>query len=90
MMENLQTNNPKAYWQLVEELSDNIKKKGPNIDIAKLFNHYKDLNSPGQNFNSDELQKKIDDLEQIKNFSKLDFSISESEINKAIKSLKNG
>ena len=57
----------------MEELSDNIKKKGPNIGIAKLFNHYKDLNSPGQNLYSDELQKKIDDLEQIKHFSKLDY-----------------
>jgi hypothetical protein len=40
MMENLQTNNPKTYWKLVEELSDKHK-KCTNIEIEKLFKYYK-------------------------------------------------
>jgi hypothetical protein len=91
MMENLQTNNPKTYWKLVEELSDKHK-KCTNIEIEKLFNHYKTLNTTVQTDNThfNELQNEINQLEKIKIFSQLDFSISQKEIRNAIKSLKNG
>ncbi len=77
MMENLQNKNSKSYWKLVEELSDKHK-KGTNIEIEKLFNHYKNLNSAAQIENTCffELKDKIHKLEKIKVFSQLNFSIS--------------
>ncbi len=44
MLGNLQSHNPKQYWKLVDELKD--QPKNSNIDITKIFNHYKDLNNP--------------------------------------------
>ena len=43
-MENLQTENPKVYWKLVEELSDKYK-MGSKIEIEKLFSHYTNINT---------------------------------------------
>ncbi len=83
MLGNLQSHNPKQYWKLVDELKD--QPKNSNIDITKIFNHYKDLNNPEPKENN---ESDIYDLEQIKIFSQLDFSITDCEINNALKGLK--
>ena len=83
-MENLQTENPKVYWKLVEELSDKYK-MGSKIEIEKLFSHYKNINTIMQTDVNAHLQDDINKLEQIKSFSPLDYIISEKEIKNAIK-----
>ena len=88
-MENLQTENPKVYWKLVEELSDKYN-MGSKIEIEKLFSHYKNINTIMQTDVNAHLQDDINKLEQIKSFSPLDYIISEKEIKNAIKVMKNG
>ena len=91
-MESLHRQHPSQYWKLVEELSDK-KKSRTNIEIEELFKHYKNLNSSGQNTQSSEelndLEHNIEDLEQIKSFSELDYIITNAEVSNAISKLKN-
>ena len=91
-MEELHTNNPKGYWKLVEELTDKYKAK-TNIELDKMYLHYKNLNS-NSNYPNPEQDANINIMlereEKIRLFTPLDFSIKESEVTKAIQSLKNG
>ena len=92
MMEGLQTNNPKEYWKLVEELTDRDKTKS-TIKVEKLFTHYKNLNSKTKYKDPEEelaMNEKLHEAEKIKIFSELDYAITEKEVLRVIKTLKNG
>jgi len=90
MLENVQVQNPKQYWKLISDLKQN-NKDTHNIDIHKLFDHYKDLNNPKQNHEeSSDINNELGNLEQIKVFSQLDFAISNKEVQEGIKLLKKG
>jgi hypothetical protein len=92
MMDRLQTTNPKGYWKLVEELTDKHKTK-TDIEVEKLHKHYHHLNST-ININNmvekEHMNVQLRETEKIKSFSDLDFTITESEVRMAIKTLKNG
>jgi len=87
MMDNLHTTNPKGYWKLVEEITDKRKKIKTDIEIEKLYNHYKNMNTSINISNTNTLEL-LEESE--KSFSELDFIITESEVQRTIKHLKNG
>jgi hypothetical protein len=92
MMDRLQTTNPKGYWNLVEELTDKHKTK-TDIEVEKLHKHYHHLNSTINIKNmveKEHMNVQLREMEKIKSFSDLDFTITESEVRMAIKTLKNG
>ena len=62
-LDNLNNNNPKAYWKLIESLKD---KGNDSLPLSKddFFNHFKSLNAPQKEF-----KQQLLDLEQ-KTFTK--------------------
>jgi hypothetical protein len=87
-LDNLNNNNHKAYWKLIESLKD---KDNDSLPLSKdeLFNHFKSLNAPQKEFKQQLLNLKLllKEKESL-NFNELDFNISEDEVLSAIKKLK--
>ncbi|XP_063442678.1 uncharacterized protein LOC134722974 [Mytilus trossulus] len=85
-------NNPKLYWNLINDLKD-TKKHDENystIDSSTWFSHFQNLNTLQDKFKArlEELQKQLDKLETVKCFNELDISIKDTEISKALAKLK--
>ena len=94
-LDELHENDPKQYWQLVEELknvSGNKKKAANPIQTEEWGSYFSDLNKnkiPNVARRA-EIECKLKEFESFRTFNNLDFTISEGEIGKAIKALKNG
>jgi benzoyl-CoA reductase/2-hydroxyglutaryl-CoA dehydratase subunit BcrC/BadD/HgdB len=87
-LDNLNNNNPKAYWKLIESLKD---KDSLPLSKDDFFNHFKSLNAPQEEFKQQLLnleQKLLLKEKESLNFNELDFNISEDEVLSAIKKLK--
>ena len=82
-------NNPSLYWKLLDELknSDNVN-KSEAISSSDWIKHFSSLNEQ-KNIPNSEVLDKLKDLEKQKVFNELDYLISEKEISKCIKELKN-
>ena len=95
-IEELHDGNPKEYWDLFEKLKQcHDHETGNNesclIDDKEWINHYIKLLGP-KVYNEDIANKIKAEIDNIKNepyFSELDFAISNEEIYKATKTLKN-
>ena len=95
-IEELYDGNPKEYWELFDKLKkchdqDTSSNESCLIDDKEWINHYIKLLGP-KVYNEDIANKIKAEIDNIKNepyFSELDFSISNDEIYKATKSLKN-
>lgn len=48
-LDNLNNNNPKAYWKLIESLKDKDNDALP-LSKDEFFNHFKSLNAPQKEF----------------------------------------
>ena len=89
-LDNLNNNNPKAYWKLIESLKDKDNDALP-LSKDEFFNHFKSLNAPQKVFKQQLLnleQKLLLKEKESLNFNELDFNISEDEVLSAIKKLK--
>ena len=84
-LDNLQNQNPKAYWNLVEQLKSDTKNenKSVNINLDEWKHHFQRLN--GNNPKNSSLDLNLKRMEEEIIFNELDFKITESEIVKAIK-----
>jgi hypothetical protein len=93
-LDNLQTNNPKEYWRLVNSLRSNVKDDlVSNIDCNTWSDYFSNLSkTPAVHIERiDEINKKINDMKNDPNFSSfsnLDFRITTSELSKALNKLK--
>lgn len=92
-LENLQAENPKQYWKILNEISgNNHDKENPfsNISPGDWYDYLYDLK---QDKVSSPIEKKMNDklklLEQINIFNELDYKITDKEVLKAISNLKN-
>jgi hypothetical protein len=88
-------NNPKAYWSLVDELRDLNRHESntnpdSNISSDEWINHYNSLISGTTPPVPRDLLKELNEMKSELFFSELDFKITEEEVCKAIKSIKNG
>jgi hypothetical protein len=93
-LDNLQTNNPKEYWRLVNSLRSNVKDGlVSNIDCNTWSDYFSNLSKTPAGYMEriDEINKKINDMKNDPNFSSfsnLDFRITTSELSKALNKLK--
>ena len=91
----LHEQNPKAYWKLLDQLKraklNKDNKNELNISLSDWKNHFQVLNnSTGETDQGDEdFINKLVEKENELIFNELDFVITENEIEKAIRSLKN-
>ena len=91
-LERLENKNPKEYWELFNQLkskSANIN-CGDNIPEDRWIEHYSNLLGPKE-YDPTKLAQIEERIQNLKNepyFSELDFSVSDSEITLAIRSLK--
>ncbi|CAG2200969.1 unnamed protein product [Mytilus edulis] len=90
-IETLHEENPKQYWQLIDELQGKEKDdKSALVAPFDWLNHFKNLTEPKDEFKErlQFLEEKLNILEKRKCFNKLDSRISETEISTALSSLK--
>ncbi|CAG2196679.1 unnamed protein product [Mytilus edulis] len=84
-IETLHEENPKQYWQLIDELQGKEKDdKSALVAPFDWLNHFKNLTEPKDEFK----EEKLNILEKRKCFNELDSRISETEISTALSSLK--
>ena len=93
-LDNLQENDPKSYWKLLDELknktNNNKEKPENNISPKEWKEYFENLNTiKYQNQELEEMKQKLNSVENDTVFNELDYTISSDEISKAIKSLKN-
>jgi len=92
-LDQLQTNNPKEYWTLVNSLREKSNDRPEKcIDDNEWYNHFSLLSKVPESYNHriEQIKKEVNQLESsFTDFNKLDFQIKITEIHKAISSLKN-
>ena len=92
-LDQLQTNNPKEYWTLLNSLrekSNDRPEKG--IDDNEWYNYFSLLPKVPESYNHriEQIKKEVNQFESsFTDFKKLDFQIKITEIHKAISSMKN-
>ena len=90
-LDNLHQNNPKMYWNLINELSNKpAKDKSSLISANTWSSHFSSLNQTKDSFRSRilHLNDKVAEMEARVCFNELDSLISECEISKAISKLR--
>ena len=92
-LESLHKNDPNEYWKLVKELKEESQVEDPSNKISSedWVKHFAVLFTVKPVFKEQDQKFKhlLTILEKNTTFSELDFSITESELTKAISSLKN-
>jgi hypothetical protein len=92
-LNNLHDCHPKAYWELVNKLKDDSSHDVEKVTPSDWLSHFQSLGK-SENFTKPmKLQQVLDQLpgmEDMKNFTELDFKINTTEIWQGIKALKNG
>lgn len=93
-MKNLENDNPKMYWELLEKLKSI---SGPNkdqidkISLKEWTEHFTKLNTQTiSNEQEKVMQTKLEKLEKHEIFNELSFKIKEDEILKVVRKLKKG
>jgi exonuclease III len=96
-LEQLESNNPKQFWELLEKLKVSTtnhphKSPGNNISPNDWYDYFKLLNSiPQQNIDIEKrFGETLNTMEKSNIFNELCYTITESEVSKAISRLKNG
>ena len=89
-LDSLCDKNPKEYWKLLEEICITCNKSQTrtvgSVSSCDWLHHFEQLNS--NTIHDTRLDAQLENLEKEKIFSKLDYTISSSEICKAIQGLK--
>jgi len=89
----LHASNPKAYWDLVKKLKGEETNNVSKISPKEWLDHFKSLGKR-ENFKTPtaltHTPTQLCELENIKNFTELDYRITKHEITKGINELKNG
>jgi len=65
-LRNLRTNNPKAYWKI---LNNGRHEKQPNISIENLFQFFNTLNGAPSNFYKLDIPSLNDDMMNRQNYT---------------------
>lgn len=91
-IENLESNNPKEYWELVKKLKDaEYNNPAENISAEIWSEHFKKLNQLEHTFTPREqiINDLVVNMEHDLNKSELDHPVTVSEVTRAISKLKN-
>jgi two-component sensor histidine kinase len=87
----LHDDNPKKYWQLINELQGKSQNQNGNcISDSDWTSHFKNMNEVKEKFKDriKEIDQNVKQLEQEHCFNELDFATTESEIAKTIAQFK--
>ena len=91
-LEILHSDNPKLYWNLINELkeSKSCDENSSAVDSSAWVSHFRNLSEIDDKFTErlNELKQKLSKLENSTNFNELDFPIKESEISRTLAKLK--
>ena len=90
-LETLHEDNPKKYWQLINELQGKHHDDNKNsVSSSDWLSHFNNLNEVKKKFHKrlNEIEEKVKQLEKNPCFNELDFMITESEIAEAIAHIK--
>ena len=91
-LDNLYDQNPKAYWQLLDKLKNASNVANSNLEDkiqpSEWKKYFENLNNNEQT-NDEDILSKLETLQNETIFNELDYRITQEEIAKAIKSLKN-
>ena len=90
-MDSLHEENPKLYWNIVNELQGKSEKSDScAVPSSTLVSHFKTLSELKSEFHNRyaQLSEQLKELEKINCFNELDSIIMEKEISKAISYLK--
>ena len=93
-LDDLETNDPKTYWNLVNSLkAEQENSDGPElaIDTNTWYDHFRNLNTVKSKFDErlNELNQILKTNKQIKTFTLMDSVIKDKEIQSSISKLKN-
>jgi hypothetical protein len=92
-LNNLYSNNPKSYWDMVKQLKETSPDGADKINPSEWQNYFTNLGKC-ENFQQPhkltDIKKDVTLLESKPNFTELDFRIEKKEILQAMKNLKNG
>ena len=92
-LEKLQYENPRQYWKLLNELlENNTNKIDPSTTISPgdWYDYLFNLKTDGtSSIIENDLNIKLQEMEQCKVFNELDYAITEKEVTNAIAKLKN-
>ena len=93
-IENMHDKNPKEYWKLVDQLKSEDNEGNQDhdkIDPTSWHEYFSKLLAPDTESDerSELINNKLKELEQNKCFNELNFRITETEVIKALRSLKN-
>jgi hypothetical protein len=87
-LDSLHVNNPKLYWNLINDLRQQKEKdqRGSVVDPPSWVSHFEKLNQVKDEFKErlKNLEIQLDMLEKQTTFNELDMNISKAEISKAI------
>ncbi len=92
-MDDLQAENPKVYWQLINSLKeDDQNDKVKSIYASDWFDYFKDLNAVPDRYKNrlNELDSQLNGMNKSKTFCELDYRITTKEISECIRKLKSG
>lgn len=91
-LDNLFENNPKAYWSLLDELKENKTNSVDSTTSEEMFDHFSKLNTLQSKFQNriKEIEEILENKENNRSFSGLDFLVTKEEVSKCLHSLKNG
>ena len=90
-IEMLHDENPKLYWQLINELKGIKQNESSSLIFPSTqLSHFQNLNNPKSEFSAQiqHLEHLLAELEKKECFTELDYQISNSEIFKALSSVK--
>lgn len=91
-LEELNKNDPKAYWKLLDDLKreDSVNTE-PQISSNEWVDHFSNLNTINDKFNSrvEEISKLLSEQEKLREFTEIDFQITPEELFQSLTSLKN-
>ena len=91
-LEILHSDNPKLYWNLINELNESksCDEKSSAVDSSAWVSHFRNLSEIDDKSTEllNELKQRLSKLEISTNFNELDFSIKESEISRTLAKLK--
>ena len=92
-LDNLQENNPKEYWNLLDKLkkiNDNSNASSNNVPLNEWHAYFKTLLTTDQKLDhvDNRLKSELKHLENQKIFNELDYKITAEEISRAVNKLK--
>ena len=85
----LRTSNPQAYWKLLKNMNNDSANPSDKIKLQEWELYFRNLNKPTITQDDTNIKQRLKELEKTECFNEMDFKLSEKEVAKCMKTLKN-